>query len=230
MLRLLPALVLLSPALNLLAAADVPASLAPADRGGSPVLDARVTVCLEPGSVVRRDIFARGMVTADELFKRVGVRLKWSCGNGFGDRAKPDGRIVRLRIEDEVPSDVSGTAIAYARPYARSGVNVVILWRRFQPLLSNHPDSAGIIFGHVMAHELGHVLSRSDYHGLSGLMSAKWTENDFQLMETQLLPFSPVEGKFIRDGLRSLKEQDAESIGAPPAPVVLRGPQIQSFR
>jgi hypothetical protein len=107
----------------------------------------------------------------------------------------------------------------------------VILWKRFQPFLNCYADSAGIIFGHVIAHELGHVLSRTDYHGVRGLMSAKWTETELRTMETKLLAFSPEEGAIIRSGMDDSPNPDPQKIAARPSPPVLPpGVPIRSFR
>ena len=227
--RTLRALLLVFFANAMLRAADIPVQPA---TPGSPNLtpDMKATVCVDPGSFVRRDILARGMVTTDAIFKRVGVKLKWSCDAGITGRKPANAHAVLVRVVDDVEGHVSDTAIAYARPYASGGTRVVILWRRFHPFVESRPDSAGIIFGHVMAHELAHVFSRSDYHGFRGLMSPNWTEKDFDAMETGLLFFSSEEARFIRDGLHSIEEPNGEKIAAHPASEPAHGPLINSFR
>lgn len=167
-----------------------------------------VTVCVGAGGGLQREVLSQGMAFTEEMFNRIGVRLKWSCS------APPDAPpAVVVRVDNEMPRHVSRSALAFARPYALRGVRVVISWDRLQPFLSAHPSSAGIILGGVLAHELGHVLSRSDYHDAHGLMSAKWAGDDLHAIEFKPLAFSPEESRYIHEGLQSIEAPDTATQG-----------------
>ena len=62
------------------------------------------------------------------------------------------------------------------------------------------------------AHEVGHILQRSDQHAGTGVMKAHWTEHDFEVMEKKRLRFTPDDIDLIVLGLASLKARTAAHI------------------
>jgi hypothetical protein len=58
----------------------------------------------------------------------------------------------------------------------------------------------GTVLGHVIAHEVGHLLLREG-HAERGLMRAEWFKRDLELAKTGLLGFTPEQGSRIREQL-----------------------------
>ena len=96
-------------------------------------------------------------------------------------------------------------ALAIAKPYGESGVRIVVFYDRVESLLQLHPRiTIGAIFGHVLAHEIAHVLQGIARHSEMGVMRAGWTEEDFMLMGIAGLTFTPEDIVLILRGFTPL--------------------------
>jgi len=80
-------------------------------------------------------------------------------------------------------------------------VRITAFYDRLEPILQEHLSFAGSIFGHVLAHEIAHVLARVDWHAKTGLMQARWNEEDFASMKFHALGFVPEDGRWIRESV-----------------------------
>ena len=65
-----------------------------------------------------------------------------------------------------------------------------------------------IILGHVLVHEITHVLQGVDRHSEKGMMKARWTPEDYCEMEWKPLEFTPEDIILIRLGLDVLRGHD----------------------
>lgn len=59
------------------------------------------------------------------------------------------------------------------------------------------------LMGHVLAHEIGHLLMGRDSHSPSGLMSARWTKAEQSELLRGELRFTKEDSARLRDGLAS---------------------------
>jgi hypothetical protein len=90
-----------------------------------------------------------------------------------------------------------------AMPYAASGVRIVIFYDRVEPLLRGHHAPQAKILGYVLAHEIAHVLQGIARHSDTGIMRARWLENDFKQMGIGALTFTGEDIQLIRHRLDS---------------------------
>jgi len=58
-----------------------------------------------------------------------------------------------------------------------------------------------LVVGHILAHEIGHVLEGIVRHSDSGLMRAKWTPDDLQTITREGLGLAPFDQELIRANL-----------------------------
>jgi hypothetical protein len=56
------------------------------------------------------------------------------------------------------------------------------------------------VLGHVMAHELGHLLLGSNAHSRQGIMCPNWHAGELRLASMGGLLFSEEQGRFMREG------------------------------
>ena len=63
--------------------------------------------------------------------------------------------------------------------------------------------SMGQVLGHVIAHEVGHLLLNQQVHSPLGIMRGEWSFVDFRDMTIGLLLFTPEQAKFLRADVRS---------------------------
>jgi len=60
----------------------------------------------------------------------------------------------------------------------------------------------GILLGHVLVHEITHVLQGVSRHSEEGVMKARWNIPDFRAMEAHPLPFDRLDVLLIHAGVR----------------------------
>jgi hypothetical protein len=69
---------------------------------------------------------------------------------------------------------------------------------------TNHVlESTGIILGHVVAHELGHLLLPGDAHSINGIMRNQWNNRLSEEAAAGRLVFTPDQSKLIRRELQA---------------------------
>jgi len=109
--------------------------------------------------------------------------------------ATPD---LAVEIVSHAPASFSHVALAMAMPYANSGVRIVIFYDRVAPLLRGQHAPQATILGYVLAHEIGHVLQGVARHSETGVMRARWTQNDFDQMGKGVLTFTSEDVELIQ--------------------------------
>ena len=110
-----------------------------------------VTACMNPGA--NASMMYRGQATAAQILKQAGVRLEWR-----GDEsACAGGRGLVVTVSRATPVDQHPGALAYALPFERT--HVVLFYDRV--LTSASPGVTPYLLGHVLAHEIVHMLQGS---------------------------------------------------------------------
>jgi hypothetical protein len=125
--------------------------------------------------------------TVSRIYAAIGLRVEWS------NAAKT---ALWVEFDDRSRNFDPPNALGYARPYGANGARIHILVDRVQRLGDGGLDAT--ILGHVIAHELGHVLERVARHSESGLMKAVWTSHELKAMRFRFLPFAPEDADLIR--------------------------------
>jgi hypothetical protein len=172
-------------------------SLPPALWAAPHASDPVVFVCLKSETYVMGGVLPNAQQAASRIFDGIGVKLLWSCPDRVG--TEPAREPIFIRLAARVPKHFRKGTVAYALPFARKGVRITVFYDRLEPILEEHLPFAGSIFGYVLAHEIGHVLERVDSHAETGLMRARWDEQDFESMKFHVLSFTPEDAQFIRE-------------------------------
>ena len=71
-----------------------------------------------------------------------------------------------------------------------------------------HERYVGILLGHVIAHEIGHLLLASNKHNRRGLMQPHWNARVTEQAITHRLHFQPSESRIIRKQILRRLERD----------------------
>ena len=140
-----------------------------------------VRVYIIEGRLVPMQTLDLGVTTATRIMRQAGVRLRWLD--------KDPQRFARS----------AGTPCAF--PYAPGGVRITFFRDRLQTFFNARPSGAGSVLGHLMAHEITHVLQGISRHSETGLMRAHWSPEDYRQMPSKLLPLTPYDIKLIRMGV-----------------------------
>jgi hypothetical protein len=150
-----------------------------------------VTTCLSPG--VNLSMMYRGQATATRILRNAGIRLDWRRD----ERACAQGQGIVIAVSFETSPNQHVGALAYAAPFA--GSRVVLFYDRV--LNAAGPPVTPWLLGHVLAHEIVHILQGVDVHSQNGMMKARWDKRDFDAMLRAPLPFMPEDLDLIDRGL-----------------------------
>ncbi|HEX5228360.1 MAG TPA: hypothetical protein VFW44_11645 [Bryobacteraceae bacterium] len=149
-----------------------------------------VTVCVHPNDIVRDETLDAAEELAGKVFASAGVRINWCHGHTLPGA-------LSVEFCERTPSDFHPGALAFAQPY--EGVHITIFYDRVS---MNYPAKLGTnVLGHVLAHEITHMLQGVDRHSESGVMKAHWTSRDLIAMESRRLPFTAQDIELIQSGL-----------------------------
>jgi hypothetical protein len=156
-----------------------------------------VTVCMErvPDpllSIARAQVIARG------IFDRIGVDIAWHNMPRCPREKQP----IVITISLMTPRDEFPHALAYSQPF--EGVHIRVFYDR---LVADGICPPQIMLGHVLAHEIGHVLQGTDQHATDGVMKARWNERDYAHMGREPMGFSDLDILLIQNGIAARVER-----------------------
>src|SRR5215469_15385250 len=137
-----------------------------------------VVVCLNAGADAA---VLQARMIASHVFARAGVRIDWR----WEIRACPENGIAVI-LSDATPADRMPGALAYNQPY--QGNRIVVFYDR---IVQSKPQvPVQVLLGHVLAHEIAHVLQGLSRHSSSGIMKAKWSSCDYADMRRNSFGFA----------------------------------------
>jgi hypothetical protein len=162
---------------------SVAAGIAP---GAFPV----VKICIQNGGgnswVVRQ-----GEYITEKMFSTIGIKIDWPLQRRCPPPS-PQSILIQLSMGALDHPDALG--------YARLGENrIEVFYDRVVSIAE--PLIAPSLLGHVLAHELTHLLEDVNRHSDRGLMKAHWTSNDYHHMFPEAMSFDPEDVALIRAGL-----------------------------
>jgi hypothetical protein len=152
-----------------------------------------VTVYLLENMNVRLEVESQAQGLASRMFGSIGIHLIWR-------RGRPPLYSSSQPIVIEVTTDrhAKGPTDAMAETLVFEGVHIIIYYD-----LVSERGSTGAVLGHVMVHEITHILQGVNRHSSSGVMKAVWSSEDFARMRYRPLPFTDEDVRLIRLGLEA---------------------------
>jgi len=84
------------------------------------------------------------------------------------------------------------------------GCSAYIFYRDLPELAVDAGVSESQLLGHILAHEIGHLLLGSNSHAAAGVMRAQWGPEDFRTMAESLLIFTEQQARRLREGVSAL--------------------------
>ena len=166
-----------------------------------------LTVCLAPSPKVEDDqTLARAKDYATRLYRPIGVDLRWKskCSQArlqaSGTLEAPNLTTLGIEWAATHPANVAADAFASARPSQPTGMRITLYKDRVASLGRDNNQAAAVL-GHVLAHEIGHILLGRFAHAREGLMQANLGPSPQSTMQWRLLSFTPEEAESIRNRL-----------------------------
>jgi hypothetical protein len=157
---------------------------------------------------VNEAVLSSAQERAAKILREAGVNLVWlDCGHG--ERDVPDGclrasdqRHFALRIIPRsltLKSDVFGVAFL-----GEDGVGsqADVFFDEVEKLDIDRRIGVSGLLGHVIAHELGHLMLGNNSHAASGIMRPRWQAEELQRILRGALLFDPQQADHMRTRLR----------------------------
>jgi len=150
---------------------------------------------------------------ASRIFRWTGVELTWiDCPQASREarqnpacqfRISPTEISVRLTADlPELGESVMGYSVPIPPP--QHGCLAGIDLERVRRHLRRSPDlTLGVLLGHAIAHEVGHLLLGTQGHSSSGLMQDHWGARELGLALNGVLNFSAPQAEAIRAGVQA---------------------------
>ncbi len=182
----------------------------PAVIGDTVQSQPEVLIRLHNSDDVSPKLLADAKFTATRILATAGVRLRWASTRLTEQPAGVD-EAIDLQFLPCAPEHSLSKALAEAFPFRTNGIRITVFFDRVSLLFPSHYAPDGFILGHVMAHEIGHVLLRMHNHSAAGLMKAHWTDHDFVQMRWKAMEFTPEATATIQRNLRSDRELLAQA-------------------
>ena len=164
-----------------------------------------VVVYIVNDSLVPVDIRIPGQGVATRMFAEIGVHLEWRHRQPDAGQAQREQALV-IQISADKPDGASEDALASARPFEGSAITIYyqsLKWAEHAGKLAPQ------LFAHVLAHEIGHNLQRTNAHSHTGVMKAHWTSEDFSQMGRRPLRFEEGDIVSIHAGLAASQARGA---------------------
>ena len=156
--------------------------------GAVPVVDQQVMVCMANMDIQLEN---RTKAVASDIFAGIGVKILWHSPRNCPSEA------ILITFSNDTPPSLFPGALAYALPY--EGTHIVV----FDDRVTKKRGNVSILLGHVIAHEVTHILQGVARHSESGVMKANWTGADYQQMTREPLQFTDDDVMLIHSGLKA---------------------------
>jgi hypothetical protein len=153
-------------------------------------------------TMIPADVFARAKYMAGKVLAGGGVTVKWAKGKRPADQTESFcGERLTIAFDARAAPGYSSTAMAYTRLNAGWSTEIHL----FHDRMALFPDRARMpeFMGHVLAHEIVHVLQGVYRHSTDGLMKARWTDRDCSEMVRRPLPLAAEDVELIHARFRN---------------------------
>jgi len=124
---------------------------------------------------------------AGSILRKAGIQLRWRTGVPKCDN-RTGLKLITAEIVPDAPPDVPSGVRAQSF-LSTGGASRIMVYRRrvMNDLCPVTYVESGTMMGHVLAHEITHVLQGFGRHTAAGLMRARWTAEDVFRMQLRTL-------------------------------------------
>lgn len=160
---------------------------------------------------VTRGVLAKARSEAGRIFQRSRIEISWiACAvpgreveNNPFCKSKPQATDIFVRLLPEkmakkLMKHHSEFGIAATAPGDGFGSNLSIFYHRVDELAERTHASRKLLLGHLIAHEIGHLLLGSNSHSRSGIMHVPWNHAQMERASLGTLLFTKKEAGKMR--------------------------------
>jgi len=161
-----------------------------------------IRACINSDPQLSGVTLAFSQINASRLLAGAGVKIEWHTHAPSLCRGPQKVRTLILDFVNDKPSTYLPNSLAYTLPY--EGVHILVFYDRIQKLGGGHSKQESAVLGHVMAHEIAHILQGVSRHSRTGIMKAIWSNDELREMYDKPLSFEPQDIKLIELGLENV--------------------------
>lgn len=155
---------------------------------------------------VKAETLRRAVETASELLAGAAIAPTWTvcpveerslvCDGPFAARE------VTVQLLPLTQRRDAALGFAIVGPPGRLGRHARVFWNGVRSVARSHGADRATLLGHVIAHEIGHLLLGENSHSRRGLMRADWRAADFESMRELELRFNRDQAAAFERALR----------------------------
>lgn len=153
---------------------------------------------------VSRDTLEHAEHAAARVLMTIGIHVRWTnidAGEPYWEGTYD----LKVNIIAETKQTRTGRRLGVAdRSEGHRNMLAYAFYRRTEDLAQLNGIGVSALLGHVLAHEIGHLLLPYASHSPSGLRREEWDRAHFQDMAKGLLTFAPSEAALIRTRVRAI--------------------------
>jgi len=163
-----------------------------------------ITVVLYDRANVKPESLAAAKQVVIRIMNTAGIAVR--CIDPLVQTELPPNGYVSVVIVPAAYSNAdrneAGFAAVTSGPYPRAYVFLDRVKTYSERVNSRYESTVGIVLGHVIVHELGHLLMPGKLHTLSGIMRANWDSTQWDEAAAGLLLFNDQEAEIMRNQMR----------------------------
>jgi len=171
------------------------------------------------------DVLLQAENIATRIFEQAGVRVKWiNCpvvAPGVQDTAICRKAFFPTYFQQRIVSPHPGlSASSFGVSYLSSdgiGCYSYVFYPRVAEQQRVNEQNGAVLLGHVMAHEIAHLLLGANSHSASGIMRAHWYAQELGSANKGELLFTPEQARVMTERLQGNQQitEKISSIGTP---------------
>ena len=185
----------------------------------------QVKITIHNDAQIPENMLTQATHEAARIFRAAGVDSVWivchSPNGGDSDSSSCSSRVdlshISLRVvpwSAKLGDSIFGTAFLSEKG---GGAYSDVFYPSVEKLRSDSDASRSRLLGHVMAHEIGHLLLGTHSHSAFGIMQPCWQGKELQRIGMGTLLFTPEQARKMRARLTMTKSEEPVSGGyAPP--------------
>jgi len=177
---------------------------------------------------VPHDTLLQGEETAAWIFRQAGIELRWvDCPTSAQDIPKfPDCAQITDLLARTIKILPPSMSERFGLPAAKFGFalwpnEAFVFFHRVQEVTKDTGFSRPRVLGHIMAHELGHLLLHGESHSAAGIMGENLLAKDCERPGVMLLVFTERQAKRMRAQLQAADAGQEMSLPFATAPDLL---------